>query len=434
MSSYSRIKFFSYIDVLFWSIMVGVGESYISAFTLSYGFSERYSGLVVVLPLGFASIVQIYSGKLFRFFRRRKFLVAFCTFMQAACLILLLYQPDVSRGSKEGLIFLLTGYWFFGLAAGPPWNAWIVSIVPKEHIRNFFAKRGVINQIVLILALMSAGLWLSKGSGSVDFFTHLFAIAGFARLLSTVALLFLPHEQTIIEYTPSSDWKGFCRWIRNRNVIGIILLVGTFRLGVAVGSPYFTPFFLKKMNFSYTAYMLAILAPFFSRGLFFQFAERILDKIGIQKTLFFNLAIIASLPFFWTFEPHLGWLLVFQLLSGIGWGGFEYALLFRQIEDFDKEERSRVLSWTNFIIGLSTIVGVIIGSEFLGREPSIETYKHLFYLSSFMRTLPIFMVFLIDWKSIRMASRKYFVRIVGVRANKGPEVRPIFYSNDQDPK
>lgn len=412
--------------------MVGIGEAYMGVFTLSYGFSERFSGLVVVLPLGIASIIQLFSPKIFSRIQNRKTVVVTCAFFQAISLLLLLIQPAHQKGINEGLILVLTCYWFFALSAGPPWNAWIVSIISKHELKSFFANRGVLHQVTLIFSLLFGGWLLSENGGSVSVFSILFCIAGVARLISTIALSYHPPDSGEVVYSEPLDFKGIQKWLTNKNVLGVILFVGLFRFGVAISSPFFTPFVLKKLQITYSQYMVALVLPFISRAAFYYFSEKVLNYLNIQKTLMIHLSIVAILPLTWSIAPKFEYLMLFQLLSGIGWAGFEYALLFRQIEDFDKQERSRILTWTNFVIGSATILGVVLGAQILGKEPDFEDYNQIFYWSALIRISPLIFIFLIDWKDTRFTTKKYFFRIIGVRPTRGPEVRPVLYTKEDD--
>lgn len=412
--------------------MVGFGETFISAFALSFGFSERYSGIVTIIPLGIASIFQIFSTTIFAKFKNHKNIVVFCATMQALCLFSLVLQPQNVVGAKEGLILLLSTYWFFGLAAGPYWNTWIIEIFPNKFLPGFFARRGVVNQIVLILSLIIAGYFINTGEGDIKNFSTLFLVAGIARIFSMIALCLHPKDLTTKEEESQFDRKKFKDWINDKNVFGLLLFIGIFRLGVAIGAPYFTSYFLIKLKFTYFDYSLAIIAPFVSRALFFRYSEKILSIMGIQKVLLFSLSLVSILPILWTLNPTLSGFIFFQILSGIGWGGFEYAVLFRQIEDFGKEERSRVLLWTNLVIGVCSVIGVIFGSEYLGKNPTMDTYKELFTISTIVRFSPILLIFMIDWKSFRVVSKHHFMRIIGVRPNKGPEIRPILYKEESE--
>lgn len=49
-------------DVAFYSLMVGLGESYLSAFVLTLSFCERASGLLVTVPTLIGSIIQLLGG------------------------------------------------------------------------------------------------------------------------------------------------------------------------------------------------------------------------------------------------------------------------------------------------------------------------------------------------------------------------------------
>jgi hypothetical protein len=76
-------------DVTFYSLMVGMAETYLSAFVLTMGFSERASGLLVTLPMLIGSVIQLASGFCAQFFRSQKSWVMVSASIQGTALVLL---------------------------------------------------------------------------------------------------------------------------------------------------------------------------------------------------------------------------------------------------------------------------------------------------------------------------------------------------------
>ena len=108
----SYITKWSTIEVIFWSLMIGLGESYIGAYSLACGFSEGYAGLITTLPLGIASILQLFSGQFLRLLRSRRWLVTILAFCQALTLFLIGEHAIFDQQSPLLLIIVLTLYWF----------------------------------------------------------------------------------------------------------------------------------------------------------------------------------------------------------------------------------------------------------------------------------------------------------------------------------
>lgn len=410
---------------------MGVGETYISAFALAYGFSERFAGLVSVLPIGLASIVQLISGRFLIFFKSRRGFIVTCAILQAISLLLLVFRAPFPNGAQEGLLVILFSYWLFGLSAGPVWNAWIVALVPTESRLRFFSTRGKVHELSLLVGVLLGGGLLYITEGSLRTFMILFFFAGIFRLISAYALFQHPDESQLVLYKSSYDFGNFLKWLKSKKVMGILFFLGLFNFGVSIGSPYFSPFLLKKLEISYSCYMLILAIPLLSRAFSYSFHEKSVQKWGIKSTLFFCSVIIALMPIFWARYPSLYVIIFLQILAGWAWAGFEYCILLSQIEDFDQQERSRVLIWSNFIVGVCNIFGVLIGSSFLSRYPDFDSYISLFTLSSFFRFLPLVILLTVRWSTV-LHARKIMVRVLGILPNRGAISRPILYLDDKD--
>ncbi|MCB0385059.1 MAG: MFS transporter, partial [Bdellovibrionales bacterium] len=388
----ARITKWSRIEVIFWSLMIGMGEAYIGAYALACGFSERYAGLIATIPLGTASIIQLFSPKLMGLVKGRRHFVIGCAVAQAFTLFLITGHAIFDRGSPTVLIAVLTLYWLFGLSAGPMWNAWIVAIIPKEHRAHFFSQRGPYHEISVLIGLVVCGLALDRTPDVLFAFSITFVLAGVSRLVSAFSMNQLPDEPATgaVRFESPSDLGAFLNWLRQKKVLWMILLIGFLNLGVSVGSPFFTPFMLKRMKLDYSTYMMLIAIPFISRAIAYQYFEKIVHRVGVKTALIPSMVIIALTPFLWSQFPYVGAVVFFQLLAGVAWTGFEYSILLKQISDFGQAERSRVLTWTNFVVGACNIVGVSLGSQLLGRNPSPIEYARVFEISTLMRFFPIF--------------------------------------------
>jgi hypothetical protein len=423
----------SRIEVIFWSLMIGAGEVYIGAYAIACGFSDRYSGLITALPLGIASILQLFTGRLRKLFKARKHFVIVCAAGQAFALFAITGHGLFAKDSPDLLMFMLTMYWICGLTAGPVWNAWIVSIVAKPDRPSFFAKRGPFHEITVLCALVTAGFILNYSQNKMLVFAMLFVFAGLARLGSAGSLSKLPNENARVDPDPADalDLISFKDWIRERKVRWMLVLLGSFNFGVYIGSPFFTPFMLRQLQLSHSTYMLLIALPFISRALAYRQYERIIKRVGILPVLLPAAGVIAIVPALWAWLPVLPALVLFQIVSGFAWSGFEYSILMKQLSEFPPKERSRVLTWTNFIVGFCNILGVSIGSQLLGSQPTMDDYFNIFFASAAVRAIGICSIFAVDWRISKYYLSKLYVRTLGLRFNRGGVERPILYVDDK---
>lgn len=427
-ADYQKTARWSFIEVVFWSLMIGAGESYIAVFAISLGFSEAYVGFLMVVPLALASALQLVSPYFIKYFKTRQNFVVFFSLIQALTLLLLNLVPREKETLHLGLFIIMTSYWFLSLSIGPAWNAWIVGLVPEDKRLSFFAVRGRIHELSLLVSVCACGYLLHAYQGNQKVFSVIFFLAFLFRLLSVIAYIKHPTESGEIVYLSASSWRSFVRWIKKTEVMSTIMFIGLLNLGVSIGSPFFTPYLMKNLGYTYEIYMVAIAVPLLSRALAYQVNQKLVFRFGVPKILYTSVVAIASFPALWTAFPSFASILLLQALMGWAWASFEYCFLLKQIYDFKSIERSRILSWTNFIVGVFTVIGVSIGSAILGKTPDFSDYQLVFTTSSVARVLPlVFLLFLYrQWAHVKV--RHLFIRLVGLQSGKGTSLgRPILY-------
>lgn len=338
------------------------------------------------------------------------------------------------RGSPVLLVLVLTLYWLFGLSAGPVWNAWIVGLLRPDERPKFFSKRGPYHEISVLFGLMAAGGVLSIFNGNLLSFIFLFVSAGIFRLVSAYSLYKTPDELpgATIHYSPASDFSAFFNWLTSKKVFLIIALISMFNFGVFIASPFFTPYMLKQMGMGYSSYMFLIAIPFLSRAISYRYFESIVKKRGLMSIILPAMLGITLVPVAWAWFPHFKYLIAFQIISGIAWTGFEYGILLKQISEFAKAERSRVLVWTNFFVGIFSILGALLGSYIIGEAPTVFDYIRLFEISTAFRFLPVALLFFVDWTIPNRAIRSFYLRLIGVRIGRGGVVaKPMLYTEEE---
>ncbi len=114
------------------SVMVGVGETYLPAFILAIGLGEVASGLVTTLPLLAGAMLQLVSPAAVRMLGSHRRWVVTCAVSQSLSFVPLIVA------SLLGHIHLLVAfaaaavYWGAGLGTSPAWNTWVSTIIPAR--------------------------------------------------------------------------------------------------------------------------------------------------------------------------------------------------------------------------------------------------------------------------------------------------------------
>lgn len=142
------------------SVMVGIGETYVPAFALALGLGEVAAGLIATVPMLAGGVLQLASPWAICGLRSHRRWVVTCASFQAVSVLLLLAVALVG-GVAAWLLFVpATLYWAAGLATGPAWNTWVEDLVPKQIRPTFFARRVRVSQISVLVGLVLGGLFL----------------------------------------------------------------------------------------------------------------------------------------------------------------------------------------------------------------------------------------------------------------------------------
>lgn len=411
------------------SAMVGVGETYLSAFALAIGAGEIAAGLVSSLPLLAGALLQLASPWAVQKCGSHRRWVVLCASCQALTFAPLAGFALWGR-MPAGLIFVIAAvYWGSGMATGPAWNTWVGRIVPPRLRAEYFARRTRISQVAVLAGFVIGGFSLQAGAQwgkPLLAFALLFVIAGACRSISAwfLASQSEPPLPAIGQrHVPAREF--FTRVVRPGDGRLLLYLLGV-QAAVQISGPYFTPFMLKQMHFSYGTYVTLIGCSYLAKILAVPAWGRLAASYGTRRLLWIGGIGIVPVSAMWLVSTNFAWLVFVQLSGGALWAAYELAMFLLFFEAIADEERTSVLTTYNLAQAVATVGGSLVGGAILwawGRSP--ETYLALFALSSIARGGTL--AFLTGAGDVRVRSFRVATRTVAVRPD-GPMDRPIVAS------
>ncbi|MDI9384215.1 MAG: MFS transporter [Verrucomicrobiota bacterium] len=418
-------------DGLAFSLMVGLGETYIVAFALAIGMTEVWSGWVGSVPILIGAMIQLISPRAVRSLRSHKRWVVTCAAVQVFALWVLALSALMDTVSPV-LIFAFAGlYWAGSLGTGPAWNTWVGTLVPKSIRPRFFATRSRFAQGAVMVGLVLGGLALQYserfGIATVHVFPLLFFLAGVSRFASLLFLL----RQTEPQPMPPGQREVVALELLRRFFKAedgrLLMYMLVMQIAVQTSGPFFTPYMLGNLQLSYLHYLVLIGIAFIAKMVALQFLGSAVQKIGSYKVLVISGFGVIPLAVLWIFSDNLWYLLLLQIYSGVAWAGYELVTFLMLFERIPERERTSILTSFNFANAMALIMGALIGGftlKLLGTDQ--RAYHILFILSSTMRvaTLPI----LASLGSRDVRPRKIMLRILGVRPNTGSIDTPLVTS------
>jgi len=414
-------------DGVSFGAMVGLGESYTAAFVLAAGFGDIAAGLVTTLPLVAGSVLQLVTPAAVRLLRSNRRWVVLCASLQALSFAPLIVGALLGRIPYAVILLATTAYWGFGMGAGPAWNTWVGMLVPPSLRARFFARRTRWSNVALFLALVSGGALLDRvrfANGALTTFALLFALAAGARLVSTAFLSSQSEMLPTLDGQRTISLTTFVRRLWKPGEGTLLAHLLAMQLAVYIAAPYFAPYMLKKLAFSYGLYTALISVSFAGRILVLPSLGRFAHRRGARLLLIWSACGIAPIPALWLLSSDPAYLFVLQIISGVAWGGVELATLMLFFEHIDPIERTSVLTCFNLLNACALALGSLVGAGlFHGLGGGVNHYFVIFLLSSSARILALP---LLRGVSQRVTSSIPLpLRTLAIRPSSGALQRPI---------
>jgi hypothetical protein len=372
-------------DGVSFSVMVGLGETYIPAFVLAAGLGAVAAGLLATLPPLAGAVFQLVTPFAVRHLHSYRRWVVACAALQALAL------APLALGGWRGQISVVTvaiataAYWSFGMATGPAWNAWVTTIVRPDIRKRFFARRARLCHIALFLAMMVGGLalqWGDEHGSELVLYAALFAGALVARLVSATFLARQSEAAGLVGQHRALATRGIREAIRSAGSGRVLAYLLTMSATVNVAAPYFTPYMFGPLGLSYAQFMTLIATALVARIAILPYFAALAERRGTRVLLGWGALAIVPLPVLWLVSDHFLYLVALQAFAGTAWAALEFATMLSFFEGIEDRDRARVLSAFNLANASSVAIGALIGSQifsYMNHTP--EAYAMLFAVS-----------------------------------------------------
>jgi MFS family permease len=194
-----------------------------------------------------------------------------------------------------------------------------------------------------------------------------------------------------------------------------------------MAGPFFTPFMLKKLEFSYAELVALFSMAFLSKVASLPLWGRVAKQIGARHLLSIGGIAIAPLSAGWLVSQNFAWLGFLQVIGGIAWAAYELAFFLLFFESIAEEERTSVLTIYNLLNTLAWVGGSLLGGALLlAFNTSLQGYLVVFGLSSVGRLVAL--IFLARIPRLIVDSDELAVRTVAVRPGAASLDTPVLAS------
>lgn len=431
MSALRRTLTISTLDGTAFAVMVGVGETYLAAFVLAANLGEVAAGLVMTVPLLAGAVLQLLAPAGIRLLGNLRRWVSAMAALQALAFLPLAAMAVTGRISAWAIFASSMLYWGAGMACGAAWTTWAAGIVPSRVRARYFGTRARLCQLGVLAGLVAGGLSLEWGRRSTPghtaplwLFGALFGAACGFRLISA-ALLSRYHDpgDHALEHkiVGLGDVVRRARHGRDIRFLGYMIFVTAT---AQIAQPFFTPFMLGRLEFSYTQFLTLLGASFVAKSITQPIFGRLAPRIGVYRLLWIGGLGIVPLSALWLISSNFWYLLAMQLFSGAVWGAYELATLLLMFDSIRDDERTSILGKFNVANAFAIVAGSLLGGAVLARgSDSGEAYAAVFILSLIARLASVLFLMRTDRRVEHPAPIS--VEVEAIRPSAGSITAPI---------
>jgi len=401
-------------DAAAFSVMVGCGEQYIPAFALALGLGPVAAGMMVSVPVMVGAVLQMITPLAVARLGTNRGWVLACTTVQAASFVPFAVWAIRGHATLPELLLAASVYWSAGMAGAPAWNTWMGTLIPPGMRTAYFSRRSRLAQFGVFAGFVVAGLILQWGEGrglTLPAFAAIFIAAAVCRVVSTLMLLNcreLPIAPVDTDAAPdrvaaaAGGPTTLSHWVRDvgrtlatmsRSPSGpLVAYLCAFAFTAHCSAPYFAPYMLRELGFSYHAFMLVAATGFLAKALALPSLGRLGSRIGALGLLWLGGLSIIPLALLWLPSDAVAYLVCVQLVAGACWASFELAVSLLFFEAVPHRDRTGVITLYNLGIAIAQLSGAAVGGlvlRSLGEDRF--AYATVFALSSVLRlaTVPL---------------------------------------------
>lgn len=416
------------LDAFFYSLMVGAGETYFAAYSLSLGHSELQAGALLTLPIVFGGMAQLLSPFILSRVKSYKPIVLSGVFGQILCLCILIFFEKWNNKHYSFLFIIVTIYWIMAMGITPAWNSWISKLIKPEEVRHFFSLRNSYIGIGTLFGLFIAGLSLQYKIHifSLSTFQLIFLICFLARSLSFIFLAWHPRVQFVQPSKMNFSLKALGQNEKEKFLHQFFIFSSIFKIGVFFSAAFFTPYMLMQLKFSYLEYTIILIASFIGRVFIGYYLKKRLAKFDINLLYLISACGISLIPILWPIFGNVLMIFFLELFTGIMWGTFDICFFITVFEEIPTEKQSVYMTrfnfWHTLAMGVGSLLGIICFFQF-------KNYSHIYFIvfgiSTLLRALAIF-TFPRRHIKTELSVFSDFFRSLAIRPGIGIITRPMW--------
>ena len=423
----------SVADGCLYAVMVGASESYLGAMAVELGHRDTALALLLTLPMLIGSSCQLLAGPIVALLGARKRLVLIAAYLQATSVLGMFLIAHFGVRALWPLLLVDTFYFVCALILGPAWGAWMANLTEGRGRERYFAQRSAWLQLWLLVSYLGAGLALQSAGSDHDARMHMFALlhlTGFAFRVLSASTLALQPDFGEERRTVAQSLTAVSTALRTAE-FGVAAYMALLMFGTHIAVPFFTPYMLRDLQLDYATYAALTAVPIVVKALLFPMLHPLSQRFGMRSLLIWSGAGVVASPALWAVLDTVPGLAAVQILSGLAWGGLEFASFQLLLSSARPDCRVEFLSIASTLSSTTQLIGGL-GAGML-RTQLGWSYASLFVLSSLGRGLALSWIVGALPRRMRRDMPRLFLRVISLRPGPGTLQRPIVHDEPIPP-
>jgi predicted MFS family arabinose efflux permease len=169
----------------------------------------------------------------------------------------------------------------------------------------------------------------------------------------------------------------------------MLLYVFFLNFAVNLAGPFFTPYMLRTLHFSYPVYASMFVLSAVGAVWAVSHWGNAADRGGNRRMVFVSGLMVGVLPLWWAVSGNPLYLGMVNFLGGVAWAGFNLTTINYLYDATTPQNRATYLACFNIGIGIATALGALTGGLVISHLPPItgSAFVTLFLISGCLRIL-----------------------------------------------
>ncbi|OIO24879.1 hypothetical protein AUJ13_02010, partial [Candidatus Micrarchaeota archaeon CG1_02_49_24] len=355
----------SIADGASFSVMAGLGDTYVPPFAVALGATTAQVGLLTALPYAISGISQAIISHIPGITERRKEFVLLFAFIHGiawifiALLAIFLLPTEMAI---IALIILFSVYSALNAVAIPPWSGWMADLVPEHQRGSYFGKRNAVAGFALLAATIAGGwlLGLLEAVLALQAFAVLFLFAFLWRMVSVFFLWRMADVSAETKIIPIHPWDFLSSpaWHCSRT---FAIYVALMQFATNLAGPFFVVYMLRDLHMDYFTFAVLVGITSLVRIVSMPYWGRLADIVGSRNVLRVSGLLVPIAPVLWVFSAEPLYLVFAQVFSGFAWAGFDLSTFNYALSSASKEHRVSFISYYSLMNNLMIFAGALLG-------------------------------------------------------------------------